>query len=96
MYYLSPIAKTFLEKKQKYFYPCIYKHLAVFRLPPPDLCRQTPRPEILKTMCRELGACYERFGAVKTLTPNPEYDPGPRQTGFKRWSRTEAHMGNCE
>ena len=32
------------------------------------------RPEVLKTMRRELEACYERFGAVKTLAPNPEYN----------------------
>ncbi len=36
------------------------------------------RPEILKTMRRELEACYERFGAVKTLAPNPEYDANSR------------------
>ena len=32
------------------------------------------RPEILKMMRRELEASYERFGAVKTLQPNPEYE----------------------
>ncbi len=36
------------------------------------------RPEILKTMRREIGACYERFGAVKTLAPNPGYDADSR------------------
>jgi len=36
------------------------------------------RPDILKTMRRELDACYERFGAVKTLPPNPEYDADSR------------------
>jgi arylsulfatase A-like enzyme len=36
------------------------------------------RPEILKMMRRELDACYERFGAVKSLEPNPEYDPDSR------------------
>lgn len=33
------------------------------------------RPEVLKMMRRELEASYERFDAVKTLEPNPEYDP---------------------
>ncbi|MEJ6778896.1 MAG: hypothetical protein QNK86_05415, partial [Akkermansiaceae bacterium] len=33
------------------------------------------RPKILKMMRRELDASYERFGAVKTLAPNPDYDP---------------------
>jgi len=32
------------------------------------------RPEILDMMRRELEACYDRFGAVKTLPPNPEYN----------------------
>ena len=33
------------------------------------------RPGILKRMRRELEASYERFGAVKTLPPNPDYVP---------------------
>jgi hypothetical protein len=36
------------------------------------------RPEILDMMRRELEACYERFGAVKKLENNPEYDPDSR------------------
>ncbi|HIG85656.1 MAG TPA: sulfatase [Planctomycetes bacterium] len=36
------------------------------------------RPEILAMMRRELGACYERFGAVKKLVANPEYDADSR------------------
>lgn len=37
-----------------------------------DLAKK--RPELLAMMRRELEACYERFGAVKTLPPNPEYE----------------------
>jgi arylsulfatase A-like enzyme len=33
------------------------------------------RPEILEMMRRELESCYDRFGAVETLPPNPEYAP---------------------
>jgi hypothetical protein len=36
------------------------------------------RPEILAMMRRELGACYQRFGAVKKLVANPEYDADSR------------------
>lgn len=35
-------------------------------------------PEVLKRMRKELEASYERFGAVKTLPPNPDYDPSSR------------------
>ena len=35
-------------------------------------------PEVLKRMRKELEASYERFGAVKTLPPNPEYDAASR------------------
>jgi arylsulfatase A-like enzyme len=35
-------------------------------------------PEILDMMRRELDSCYERFGAVKKLEPNPDYVPGSR------------------
>jgi arylsulfatase A-like enzyme len=33
----------------------------------------TSRPAILKTMKHELEKCYDRFGAAKTLLPNPDY-----------------------
>ncbi len=35
------------------------------------------RPKILKMMRKELEASYDRFGAVKTLKPNPDYVPAP-------------------
>lgn len=38
----------------------------------------TERPEILAKMRRELDLCYERFGAVRTLPPNPAYNPDSR------------------
>ena len=31
------------------------------------------RPKVLNMMRKQLEACYERFGAVKKLQPNPEY-----------------------
>lgn len=37
------------------------------------------RPDVLEMMRRELEACYERFGAVKTLAPNPAYGAEPVQ-----------------
>lgn len=36
------------------------------------------RPEILKNMRAQLEASYERFGAVKSLPPNPDFDPTSR------------------
>lgn len=38
----------------------------------------TARPDVLNMMRRELEACYERFGAAKSLPANPAYTRAPQ------------------